>query len=137
MKRTSLPCGCARACFLPALVALPLGCHVFISVDSSDQNNARLAIRTLVPTAMCPACGIDYRQRLRCLAHLSDKRRGKCATWVLEHCAPLPPEQVEQLDREDKALRLAAQRDGHSHHLARLPALRPDGRPIGRTASAA
>ena len=101
------------------------------------KHNARLAIRTLVPTAMCPACGIDYRQRLRCLAHLSDKRRGKCATWVLEHCAPLPPEQVEQLDREDKALRLAAQRDGHSHHLARLPALRPDGRPIGRTASAA
>ena len=55
MKRTSLPCGCARACFLPALAELPLGCHVIVSVDSSDQKK----LYKFYGRARCPVWALE------------------------------------------------------------------------------
>lgn len=99
------------------------------------KHNVRLRIRNYVGGSVCPCCRAEFHERLRCLARLSDKGRTKCADWVLTHCAELPQHVVAELDEADKQLRRAAWRSGHSHHLARLPAKRHDGRVIGRVSS--
>ena len=92
----------------------------------------RLTIKDFLSSAVCPCCKCDYRQRLRLIAHVSDSRRPKCRDWILQHCAPLSEAFKKKLDKEDTTLRREAQRRGRSHHIAVLPALRPDGQIIGR-----
>ena len=61
---------------------------------------------------------------MRCLAHLSDRRRPKCADWVHANCKKLPTGVVAKLDAIDLALRKAAQRLGRSDHIADVPAIK-------------
>ena len=96
------------------------------------KHGDRLDIRRYIRTSVCPACGTDYRERLRCIAHLSDRRRPVCAGWVKHHVVPMAESQVKQLDEVDKVQRRAAWQAGHSTHIAKLPARRGDGRVVGR-----
>jgi hypothetical protein len=97
------------------------------------KHGDRLGIKNYLPSAVCPACGIDFRDRLRCIAHVSDRRRPKCREWLLENLTPITDKAVlGRLDTTDREMRRRAQRDGRSHHAASLPALRPNGRAIGR-----
>ena len=96
------------------------------------KHGHRLAIKDFLATAVCPCCKCDYRQRLRLIAHVSDRRRPNCRDWILQHCTPLPEATIKKLDKEDTTLRREAQRKGRSHHIAVLPALRADGNIVGR-----
>ena len=44
----------------------------------------------------------------------------------------LSDQEVHRLDEIDRAARTAARKQGHSHAIAKKPALRADGRAIGR-----
>ncbi len=114
---------CARA--FASRLALEAHCRA--------KHGDRLGIRRYVRTPVCPACGTDYRERLRCISHLPDRRRPACAEWVRYNVAPMPDDQLRHLDEVDKNLRREAWRQGHTHHIAKLPALRPNGKAIGKT----
>jgi hypothetical protein len=106
-----------------------------LEYHSRTKHGDRLDIRRFVRDSVCPACGTDYRDRLRCIAHLSDRRRCACADWVRVNTAPMPDAQVREIDLADTQLRREAWRHGHTAHIAKLPALRADGRVIGRIAA--
>ena len=98
-----------------------------------SKHGARVQIRAYIRDAVCPCCGVDFVDRVRCLAHLSDSRRTKCKDWILQHVLPISDcKQLQALDEKDTQLRRDARRAGRSHHIAALPATRPDGRVIGR-----
>ena len=80
----------------------------------------------------CPCCKVDFRQKIRLLAHWSDSRRPRCWAWVQAHSAPLTSGQQTKVDEELRAARRAGQRAGRTHALCHLPARRADGRTIGR-----
>ena len=86
-------------------------------------------------TVVCPACGTDFVQRIRCLKHVSDPRRPKCKTWIVANCTAMSPVASKARDRVDRAERTQAYRCGHSQPLARLPAHRRDGRTVGRVST--
>ena len=88
------------------------------------KHGDRLDIRRYVSGSVCPACGTDYRERIRCIAHLSDRRRPACAVWVKQAVTPLPDDEVRTLDEADKVLRREAWRQGHTHHIGKAPARR-------------
>ena len=96
------------------------------------KHGCRMDIRAFVAGSICPACGTDSKQRLRCLAHLSDRRRTRCAEWVRTHCVRLAPRQVADLDEHDRLLRREARKSGKSHHIAVGPAITCGGRLVGR-----
>jgi hypothetical protein len=96
------------------------------------KHGDRLDIRRYVRTPVCPCCGTDYRERLRCIAHLSDKRRPGCADWVRGSVVPMPDPEVKRLDEIDKVLRTETSWMGRSTHIAKQPARRSDGRVVGR-----
>ena len=95
----------------------------------------RNIIREFVPSAVCPCCQTDFVQRVRCLAHLSDRRRPRCRDWVLRHCRRLSPATVVRLDQADRELRRAAQRSGRSHVIAKGAARNSSGRVVGRASA--
>jgi len=81
----------------------------------------------------CPVCHTTFNSRIRCLAHLSDRRRTKCAGQIRAGIfCKIPEATVLQLDLADREARREAQRSGHSHPLAQKPATRHDGRVTGR-----
>ena len=82
---------------------------------------------------VCPACKSNFKSRLRCIAHLSDKRRTKCSALLLSGAyTKLSAETVSQLDLHDRESRKLAQRAGHSHVIASAPATNSSGVVIGR-----
>ena len=95
------------------------------------KHGVRSPFRERIATSICPCCGVDFRQRVRLLNHLGDKRRPRCATFVLAHCPLLSPERVASLDQDDRLARRSAQRAGRSQIRAVEPALRADGRVCG------
>jgi hypothetical protein len=96
------------------------------------KHGARLAIKQFVGSATCPSCSTDFRTRLRCIAHLSDRRRPKCTQWVLSNCTPFSPKELLRLDEVDRAARRQAQQQGRSHAIASLPAKTVEGKIVGR-----
>ena len=81
----------------------------------------------------CPVCKTVFVSRIRCLAHLSDRRRTKCSSQLVKgDFCKLPDATVLQLDLQDREARRNAQRAGHSHPIAQTPATRPNGRVVGR-----
>ena len=123
---------CDSDAVAPTQRALAHECHcgkAFATTQALEshqraKHGSRLDIQDYVPTARCPACGKDFRERVRLASHLSDRRRPACRDWVKTHCARLPPEKARELRKEDSVLRRKAQQSGHSHHLAGLPVLR-------------
>ena len=87
--------------------------------------------RRYVEGTDCPICGIRFATRLRCIAHLSDKRRTRCSSQ-LRLLDPLPDAEVVRLDSEAREARSAARRNGCTVPRAGAQAYRPDGRPVGR-----
>ena len=85
---------------------------------------------------VCGACGTNFRTRLRFLDHLSDARRSHCRDMCNDGMVTrLYNERVEELDELDRVARTAARRGGHSHVIAKLPALSFSGRVVGRLTS--
>jgi len=81
----------------------------------------------------CPICHTDYKSRIRCLAHICDRRRPKCANEVKNgNARRLPENTVLKLDEADREQRRLAQRQGRSHPIARTPATTCTGRVVGR-----
>ena len=99
------------------------------------KHGIRNDIRLYISSSVCPCCKTDFRQRLRCLAHVSDTRRPKCRTWIMENVQQLPDKVACKLDAHDNELRKAARRSGHSHHLASGPAHNAQNKVVGRTSS--
>ena len=109
---------------------------VFSSPKALEQHSRikhrdRFDIRRYVHNAICLACGTDFKEQLRCIAHMSDKRRPVCASWAKLHVQPLDGKRLLELDKADTVLRREAFKNGYSHHRARLPAVRRDGRVTG------
>ena len=89
-------------------------------------------IKQFLSSAISPACGLDYVQRIRCLKHVSDPRRTKCRIWIEANCKTIPPAMATALDLLDREERNRAYSSGHSQPIASRPAKRADGRVIGR-----
>eukprot|EP00973_Karenia_brevis_P066405 9228554-Karenia_brevis.AAC.1 len=134
---------CDRAsCDAPsAQTVLAFSCQICAAQFASQRaleshrrakHGDRLGIRLYVPSAECPCCGTNFRQRLRCLAHLSDRRGPKCREWVMANCPPMSAADGARLDAIDTELRRTAQRARRGHHIARLPAMHPDGSIVGQ-----
>ena len=104
-------------------------------MDIRIKHGDRLDIRRYVTSAVCPACGVDFRDRIRCISHLSDRRRPACADYVRQFVPAMSDSEVLRLDTKDRVLRREARRKGHTHHIALLPARRPDGSVTGRVSA--
>ena len=63
---------------------------------------------------ICNSCKAMFRTRLRLLAHLCDSRRPTCHEFVLQHCSPMPKDRARELDDQDRLLRAAARKSGHT-----------------------
>ena len=98
------------------------------------KHGSRLTIREHVANSICPCCKTDFKQRLRCIAHLSDRRRPRCADWVRTNCPRLSVSRLAELDVIDKELRRTRQQTGRPHHIAVLPVVSKHGKIIGRVA---
>ena len=60
--------------------------------------------REYIPLGLvvCPARGTNFRERLRLIAHLSDSRRPKCASSLLDLLPKLSPEEMALADEQDR-----------------------------------
>jgi hypothetical protein len=76
------------------------------------EHGDRLLVKRYVHGTVCPCCGTDYRDRLRLVVHLSDRRRPHCATWVMANVQPLPDSKLQALGAADRKARTDAQRAG-------------------------
>ena len=121
-----LACACSRC-------DCSFATHRALESHARAKHGDRLLIKRFVHGTVCPCCGTDYRDRLRLVAHLSDRRRPHCATWVMANVQPLPDSKLQALDAADRKARTDAQRAGLTHPRAFRPARRADGRVIGRT----
>ncbi len=82
---------------------------------------------------ICPICKTDFKSRIRCLAHLSDRRRTKSSDKILESgVSKLSQAIVDKLDLADRTFRREAHQSGHTHPIAQKPATRHNGRVVGR-----
>eukprot|EP00973_Karenia_brevis_P023464 3230690-Karenia_brevis.AAC.1 len=71
------------------------------------KHGKRNEIRKYVDSAVCPVCKTDFKERLRCIAHLSDSRRARCRNELLHSGMhkPIPEWKINELDACDAALR--------------------------------
>ena len=99
------------------------------------KHGIRSPFHCKVKSAICPACGVDFRERVRCLNHIGDRRRPRCAEYVVGHCPVLLRSLVLQLDEADRVARRTARRAGHSNILASAPAISATGKVLGRAAA--
>ena len=83
-------------------------------------------------SGVCPVCKTNFKTRLRCIRHLTDKRRQRCRMQLHVQCLQLPPEEVKRLDDLDTVRKREAYREGHSHVMAAGVAKHPDGKQVGR-----
>ena len=117
--------GSAAKCHFPSAKAL----QQHARVKHGDRVNGRNFVDA---NGVCPACGTDFRERFRCIAHLSDSRRQKCLHVILAmNMSPLSEERIKQLDESDKVAKREARKKGHSHILATGSALTSHGKRIG------
>ena len=100
------------------------------------KHGHRNQIKLFVSCGTCPVCATKFVDRLRCIAHLSDKRRPKCRDILLNGSYPtVSVEKLVELDSQDRELRHSAWKSGRSHHIAASPAMAADGRIVKRVAS--
>ena len=89
------------------------------------QHKVASQAKDYVPeSGQCPMCFTTFSTRLRCIAHLSDKRKrgARIPCWELLSLrgAPLlPPAEASRLDALDTAARTAAQRLGRTQPLTK------------------
>ena len=97
------------------------------------KHGVRSPFHARVASAICPCCGVNFRQRIRCLNHLGDRRRPRCAQHVMLHCPLLTPAETARLDQVDRSDRRNVQRAGHFRVVSTLPALNSEGHAIGHS----
>ena len=76
------------------------------------KHGDRLEVRRYVASSVCQCCGVDFRQRFRCLLHLSSRRRPQCHEWVIANCSPMSDSDVALFDEDMRVHRCAVQRAG-------------------------
>ena len=87
------------------------------------QHGVRNTIREHVGNfSRCPNCCTDFHQRIRLLAHLSDKRRNEQCREFVFALPKIEASELERLDVVDRNLRRVASQAGHTHVLAHVPA---------------
>ena len=131
---------------VPAVIAAVAVQHLcqwcglaFVSAKARDMH-ARIAHGHRNPVkakigdgSRCGACGTDFRQRFRLVAHLSDTRPSRCACRDVYLMQPdVDPELAAKLNAVDAALQTASRREGRSHAIAAQPAVSFSGKWIGR-----
>ena len=92
-----------------------------LSMHGRTKHGLRSPWTSRVGSSVCPACGKDFHMRVRCLNHIGDTRRPRCAEWIMQHLSPLPQKQLDKLNIEDAAARKTAQRQGHTTCLTKRP----------------
>ena len=101
------------------------------------KHGVRCPQRRFAPgDGICPVCNTAFQSRLRLLAHLCDSRRTRCWDSICLNSCDYPALDdivVAELDTLDAAMRLDAQRAGHSHAIAKKPAKTASGKTIGCT----
>ena len=113
------------------------GCPGFVSSKALQahmrtKHGARNEIRRFIGrTSSCPSCNVNFLQRFRLIAHLSDPRRTKCAEFVKRIWHVIPSEALTKLDEEAAEERSQAKRCGHSRPIASGSATRSNGKVIG------
>ena len=85
----------------------------------------------------CPACATCFRTPARLLRHLSDSRRPACARGILEafqqgRIVATHPDERARIVAQQRIGAKADWANGHSHALARGPAIKADGTVTGR-----
>ena len=100
-------------------------------------HKCRSEMRYFAPASgVCPEYRSCFRSRLRLLAHLTARRRTRCATEIARRKLPRMAESVVQrFDLEDRAFRREAKRAGHSHAIASRPATTAAGKFVGHVRS--
>ena len=137
---------CDRVCTQPCTAVLLHRCVVCPAPQPAFKSEKALAshmrvkhgcrsqMRFYTPSdGICLACKTNFQTRLRLLAHLVDVRRPRCRDQILlNRLERLSDEEVKALDLLDREARRNARRAGHTTALAVLPAVRRDGRIVGR-----
>ena len=101
-------------------------CEVFRPTRKAIEQHMRMKhgfkkpVKQFVDSSgICPICKTNFQQRLRVIAHLSDRRRPRCRERVLKGETPAVPEDVlADLERQDRELLRCAWREGSSHAIA-------------------
>ena len=79
----------------------------------------------------CASCGTRFHTRLRLMAYLTDKRRTKCLVWLQDNVPALSNQRVKDFDEDDRLARKEARRSGHTHAIAKEPAMTIQDKRIG------
>ena len=89
-------------------------------------------------TSVCPACGTDFRTRLRLITHACEDRvrskrtRVSCFQQILDmNLPPVATNELHRLQAIDRQARLSARKRGRTHEIATLPAV-PKPQPNSR-----
>jgi hypothetical protein len=86
----------------------------------------RHPLRAFVPSSVCPVCHVDFRSRLRALAHVQ-RSSAKCRQAIESgEVSPADPEVLLQADREEQAWRVMCRESGVAT-LSGPPCLPPMG----------
>ena len=86
-----------------------------------------------VAGSICPACGKDFHLRVKCLNHLGDTRRPRCAQWIMDNVPTLPKATLDKLSAADAEERSRARRAGHTTCIAKRPPVQVQTSNISRT----
>ncbi|CAK0793594.1 unnamed protein product [Prorocentrum cordatum] len=96
----------------PPTFATRLGLVQHKRAVHSVRNEAR---RYVSADGVCPVCHKDFRQRFRCIRHLSGSPPSACTEMLRSGAVePLPNDLVESLDSADRALCRKAYKEGHA-----------------------
>ena len=121
-------------------VAFPCAqCGLHFKSSKAMRQHARIkhkarsvAALTVPDITVCPICGTNFHSRLCLVTHLSDRRvRSKIrnTSCAIEYENTNPPgltnEQLRIVDDEARRLRKRSLEAGHTHHIQRMPAVRP------------
>ena len=123
-RALNFPCACCNCAFASQKAR---------DSHARAKHGVRSPFQARIRSAICPCCGVDFRQRVRCLNHLGDRRRPRCAQYVLLHCPLLSQADAERLNEVDRRARSDAYRAGHSRVSATSPALNARGIAIGQS----
>ena len=91
-----------------------------------------LSFASLSRAPFAPPAVPFFASRVRCLGHISDNRRPKCAEWLLKHGSAVSPATLVRLDETDRVQRREAQQQALTGPRATLPARNAKGRVVGR-----
>ena len=120
-------------------ICLQNGSSVHFPTRRALATHARIAhgersmVKQYIGTNMCPACGVTFSTRLRCIAHATDKRvRGarkkSCFQLLCTGLFPkVDPVTLRELDQQDTRHRREARHVGRTQPKSTAPHSKPNG----------